>query len=410
MHPLHRKISDFYREAILSGKFGKAQRLPSEAQLVKQFSTSRPTVARAMRDLQAEGLIERRAGSGSYVRSESAPLRSKQLGLLVPGLGTTEIFGVICGEIASLARAHGYTVIWGGSSHPHGDGDLSRDLAEDLCEQFIQRQVEGVVFASFELSADNETVNERIATRLRDAGIQVVLLDRDLRAFPSRSDFDLVGVDNLAGGYLLAEHLVRLGCRRIAFVARPHSASSVDIRIAGVREALLRHKIELRPDWVSWGDPADLKFVRKLTAGGLFDAFICANDHTAAVLMRTLEQLKLGVPGQVRVAGFDDTRFSRLLVVPLTTIHQPCREIGAMAFHTLMQRIAQPEWPPRAVLLNPTSGGKGKLRDLPGKQERFRSCERIVSHNNWPNPTHTMTTAAQEKKILTTTHICTNFT
>jgi len=349
--PLHRVISDHFREAILSGKCGKAQRLPSEAQLVERFGTSRPTVARAMRDLQAEGLIERRAGSGSYVRSESPAPASKQLGLLVPGLDTTEIFGVICGEIASLARAHGYSVIWGGSSH--GDGDLSRDHAEELCEQLIQRQVQGVVFAPFELSADNETVNERIATRLRDAGIQVVLLDRDLRAFPSRSDFDLVGVDNLAGAYLLAEHLVRLGCRRISFVARPHSASSVDIRIAGVREALLRHQIELRPDWVSWGDPADLKFVRKLTAGSIFDAFICANDHTAAVLMRTLEQLQLSVPGQVRVAGFDDVRFSTLFVVPLTTIHQPCREIGVTAFHTLMQRIAQPEWPPRTVLLTP---------------------------------------------------------
>ncbi|TSA37031.1 MAG: GntR family transcriptional regulator [Verrucomicrobiaceae bacterium] len=356
-HPLHRRISDQIREGILSGKFGKAQRLPSEAQLVEEFGTSRPTVARAMRDLQAEGLIERRAGSGSYVREVTASVPTKQLGLLVPGLGTTEIFGVICGEIASLARVNGYSVIWGGSALSHSD--LSRDHAEQLCEQFIQRQVEGVFFAPFELSSDNETVNERIATRLRDAGIHVVLLDRDLRAFPSRSDFDLVGVDNLAGGYLLAEHLVRLGCRRIAFVARPHSASSVDIRIAGVREALLRHKIELRPDWVSWGDPADLKFVRKLTAGRLFDAFICANDHTAAVLMRTLEQLKLSVPGQVRVAGFDDVRYATLLVVPLTTIHQPCREIGVTAFHTLMQRIAQPEWPPRAVMLTPHLAVRG---------------------------------------------------
>lgn len=377
--PLHRMISEHFREAILSGKFGKGQRLPSEAQLVEQFGTSRPTVARAMRDLQADGLIERRAGSGSYVRSGLVAPASKQIGLLVPGLGTTEIFGVICGEIASLARAHGYTVIWGGSSLPHSDSDLSCDHVEELCEQFIQRQVEGVVFAPFELSADNERVNERIATRLRDAGIQVVLLDRDLRPFPSRSDFDLVGVDNLAGGYLLAEHLVRLGCRRISFVARPHSASSVDIRIAGVREALLRHKIELRPDWVSWGDPAELKFVRKMTAGRLFDAFICANDYTAAVLMRTLEKLKLSVPGQVRVAGFDDVRFATLLVVPLTTIHQPCREIGVTAFHTLMQRIAQPEWPPRAALLTPHLAVRGSCGAYQASRNAIRSRERIVS-------------------------------
>ena len=73
---------------------------------------------------------------------------------------------------------------------------------------------------------------------------------------------------------MLAEHLIKLGCRHIGFIARPHSAPSVDIRIAGVREALLRHKIEMRPDWVAWGDPSDSKFVRKLTAAKLFDAFI----------------------------------------------------------------------------------------------------------------------------------------
>lgn len=352
-HPIHRTISDHIRDSILSRKYREGQRLPSDAQLVAQFGTSRPTVARAMRDLQAEGLIERRAGSGSYVCGTSNRPTTKQLGLLIPGLGSTEIFELICGEIASLARVHDYSVLWGASTtRPHKD-DMSRDYAEELCEQFIRRRVSGVFFAPFELSAENEKANERVATRLRDNGIPVVLLDRDLCAFPRRSDFDLVGVDNLAGGYLLAEHLVKLGCRHIAFIARPLSAPSVDIRIAGVREALLRRKIELRPDWVALGDPADAKFVIKLTAGRTFDAFICANDYTAAVLLRTLEQLQVRVPGQVRVVGFDDVRYATLLGVPLTTIHQPCREIAITAFHTMLQRIAQPEWPPRNVLLTP---------------------------------------------------------
>ncbi len=351
--PLHRTIFHYIRESILSGRYLSAQRLPSDAQLVAQFGTSRPTVARAMRDLQAEGLIERRAGSGSYVCGASNCPATKRFGLLIPGLGTTEIFELICGEIVSLARVHDYSVLWGGSVRPRHDDEMSREHAEELCEQFIQQKVNGVFFAPFELSAEKDKVNEGIATRLRDEGIAVVLLDRDLRAFPNRSDFDLVGIDNFRGGYLLAEHLVKLGCRRIGFIARPRSAPSVDIRIAGVREALLRHKIEMRPDWVAWGDPSDLKFVRKLTAAKLFDAFICANDYTAAVLLRTLEQLKLRVPGHVRVAGFDDVRYATLLGVPLTTIHQPCREIAITAFHTMLQRIAQPEWPPRSVLITP---------------------------------------------------------
>src|SRR2546430_15207010 len=107
MESKHREVSRQLLSEIAAGKYGPSGRLPSEAQLVKRFQVSRPTVGRALRDLQAEGLIERRAGSGTYVRRQtpSAP-NTRQLGLLIPGLRTTEIFGIICGELASLARAH----------------------------------------------------------------------------------------------------------------------------------------------------------------------------------------------------------------------------------------------------------------------------------------------------------------
>jgi DNA-binding GntR family transcriptional regulator len=63
--PKHRDISRQLLAEIATGKHDPAGRLPSEAQLVKRFGVSRPTVARALRDLQSEGLIERRAGSGT---------------------------------------------------------------------------------------------------------------------------------------------------------------------------------------------------------------------------------------------------------------------------------------------------------------------------------------------------------
>ena len=116
----HLEISRQLRAAIAVGRYGAKGRLPGEPQLVKQFGVSRPTIARAMLDLQAEGLIERRAGSGTYVRSSAAgrPAAARVLGLLVPGLGTTEIFEVICGELAGLAHVHDYSLLRGGSTRP----------------------------------------------------------------------------------------------------------------------------------------------------------------------------------------------------------------------------------------------------------------------------------------------------
>lgn len=352
----HRVLSHRLRADIVSGAYDPGARLPSEPQLVKQFGVSRPTVARALLDLQHEGLIERRAGSGTYVRAGgpvTTSVSTRQLGLLIPGLGNTEIFELICGELASLVRVQDYTLLWGGSTHPRHDTDASLEHAEELCRHFMERRVSGVFFAPYELVPERESANRRIAETLRQAGIPVVLLDRDLQSFPNRSDFDLVGIDNIAGGYLLAEHLIKLGCRHICFVARPHSAPTVDARIAGVREALVRHRLETDPRWLRVGDPGEAKFVRSLSAGNQADAFICANDNTAALLLRSLEAAGVKVPRDVRVVGFDDAKYATLVSPPLTTIHQPCRDIAAVALRLMLERIAQPTLPARCVSLTP---------------------------------------------------------
>ncbi|MCW5555661.1 MAG: substrate-binding domain-containing protein [Verrucomicrobiae bacterium] len=158
-----------------------------------------------------------------------------------------EIFQSICGEIASLARVRDYGILWGGSTHPHEDTDASFEHAEELCRQFIVRKVSGVFFAPVELTTGQGEANRKLAELLRDAGIPVILLDRDLQPCSGRSDFDLVGIDNMAGGYPLAEHLIKRGCKRITFVARSLPAPTVDARIAGVRESFARHGIEPDP-------------------------------------------------------------------------------------------------------------------------------------------------------------------
>jgi DNA-binding LacI/PurR family transcriptional regulator len=363
--PKHHEISNHLQTEIAAGRYGEGARLPSENQLVDQFKVSRPTVARALRDLEAQGLIERRAGSGTYVRRNlQRNTTSRILGLLVPGLASTEIFQIICGEIASLARVNEYGLLWGGSTNPRVDTDASLKHAEEVCKQFIEREISGVFFAPAELQPGQEQANSKLAESLREAGIPVVLIDRDLLDFPRRSDFDLVGIDNVTGGFMVAEHLIKLGCRKIQFVVRPLSAATVDARIAGIREALVRHRIEPDPDWIRTGDPADLKFVRSLVAGRQADAFICANDDTAAVLLRAMESQGVRAPRDVRVVGFDDVKYATLVSVPLTTIHQPCREIAAIAFRTMMERLAEPNLTVRSITLTPTFGGSRILRCL----------------------------------------------
>lgn len=347
------EIARQLRDEVLASRYGSAGRLPSETQLVRRFGVSRPTVARALKVLVDEGLLERRAGSGTFVcNGVKTKTSNKLLALLIPGLGNTEIFQLICGEIASLARMNDYGLVWGGSDQPRLDPELSLQQTRQLCLQFIDRGVAGVFFAPHEFVKEKEFSRE-MAEMLRDAGIPVVLLDRDLTSFPNRSDFDLIAIDNFAGGYLLAEHLLKLGCKRIHFVAKPLSASTVEARIAGVREAFARRNLNPGPNWIHFGDPEDKKFVRNLAGPTRPDAFICANDHTAALLLRELHQCRVSVPGDVRVVGFDDVKFATLVSPPLTTMQQPCREIAHTAFRIMMERLSDASCPPCLSVLTP---------------------------------------------------------
>src|SRR3954452_15143930 len=171
--PRYREILDAMVDSIVSGKYSPGQKLPSEAMLVKRFATSRITVGRAMRELQQRGLIDRVAGSGSFVRLGTTG--ALVFGLLIPDLGGTEIFEPICQGIANSPEANGHALLWG-----HADSE-SRDKGQQalqLCEQYITQKVAGVFFAPLEFEADATAVNRTILRRLADAKIPVVLLDR----------------------------------------------------------------------------------------------------------------------------------------------------------------------------------------------------------------------------------------
>lgn len=351
----HRRIANALREAIEDGRHPVGSRLPSESRLVALHGVSRPTVIRALDELASAGLIERRVGSGSYVlRTTAKSSPERRFGLLLPGFRRTEILGRIRGELAAAARSHGAALAWGGPDPSAEGADLDLPAAREACSAFVSDRVDGVFFAPFELIPDREEANGRIAGELRAAGIPVVLLDRDLGPFPKRSDFDLVGIDNMAAGYRLAEHVLKLGCERVAFVARPHSAPTVDARIHGVRAALANHRVEADPRWVHLGDPNDVRFVRRLMAGRRWDVLLCANDHTAFELMGTLAREGFRVPKDVRMAGFDDVHFATRGPTPLTTIHQPCRDIALVALRAMLDRMADPSLPARCQLLAPT--------------------------------------------------------
>ncbi len=347
--PKYRTLFESLKSDIASGRYKPGQKLPSEAALVNKSGASRITVSRAVRELQNANLVDRIAGSGTYVRDLDRAGRAHLFGLLIPDLGETEIFEPICQGIANAPEAAGHALLWG-----HADRHASKaEQAWRLCRQYISRKVSGVFFAPLEFESDAEKVNRRILTALKQSEIAVVLLDRRNSKSPERNRPDLVGINNHRAGYIATEHLIKMGCGKIGFLGYHGAASTIADRIAGYSEAILEHG--LRPITestnVDQGKEPASSWTHKPKLKSL-DAFVCVNDRIAGQLMHVFLARNVRVPEDIRLVGIDDVSYASLLPVPLTTVRQPTREIGEAALRTMLDRIRTPRAPARDILLD----------------------------------------------------------
>ena len=344
----HREVFSVLQREIQAGTWKSGARLPSEAELVSRFAVSRITVSRAVRDLQQAGLVDRRAGSGTYIKGRGPSADALTFGLLIPDFGETEIFEPICHGMMASPRARDHALIWGSAS---GAGVSKEEAAWQLCRQYIDRRVAGVFFAPLEQTSDADEWNQRIGRALDEARIPLVLLDRPLRPYPDPGRHDVVGIDNRRAGFVITDHMIKLGCRRIAFVGVLHAAATVNAREAGYREALFDANVPFDAGLVHRLNVDDADEVAAMIAPGRPEALVCANDRTAARVMTTLQRLGRRIPQDVRLVGIDDVDYARLLPVPLTTLRQPTHQIGDTALSIMLERVARRDLVPRHVCL-----------------------------------------------------------
>ncbi|ARN56624.1 substrate-binding domain-containing protein [Sedimentisphaera salicampi] len=338
------------KEKIENNSFGKTNKLPTEVELAEIYDVSRPTVAKALDLLRSSGYIERVSGTGTFVRY-NAKKDTKNFALLIPGLGETEIFESICGHMSHLAEVENFNLIWTGSMQE--DARMRREHIKSLAQRYItQQHIDGVFFCPLELISEKDLVNQEIADLFENANIPIVLMDRDISAFPERSSYDLVSVDNFRLAFVLAKHMLNQGCRTLRFLARPYSAPSVKMRIYGFRQALLEEGISAGDENIIIENISSEGFAERLLGGTEKPGILCANDTTASELMHVLERGGWKIPQDVKVAGVDDVRYAKFLRVPLTTYRQPVKEIAKEAVELMLSRVQKPNQSARKVVLS----------------------------------------------------------
>lgn len=332
------EIAKALRDEIRSGVYSDNEPFPSLTQIMRRFGVSRPNAVRGVAELKRLGLVKTRRGSGTY-----ASYKKLKIGLVIPGTADSEFFSAVMDELVALCASKNVDLV-AGNVFPR-EHERRALQSEELARRLVAMRVSGVIMQPAEFTKSSERINRSVLDIFEKARIPVVLIDYDIVPPPERSNYDLVSINNFEAGRRLAAHLREVGVRKVVFQHYPLCSSCVHMRLAGVRSVFPKaHALVASPS-DDKSVSAELKKFRP-------DAFVCGNDMAAAEIRKTLARLKVKVPGNVLLAGFDDVRCARETKPPLTTVHQPCSQLAEVAFTTLLERIKKPSLPACEMLLS----------------------------------------------------------
>ncbi|TPX00565.1 LacI family transcriptional regulator, partial [Schumannella luteola] len=192
--------------------------------------------------------------------------------------------------------------------------------------------------------------------QLRERQVPVVLVDR----MSVEGRFSAVATDSVSGGRMAAEHLLEQGRRRLAFVGGPLDMRQVRDRIDGARWAVEASDAEASLEIIA---TSALSVEEGVAAGRRImerhpaqrpDAVFAGNDLVALGLLQSLAAGgSLLVPDQIALIGFDDISFASAAAVPISSMRQPARAIGATALRILLEEAADPTLIPRQTVFRP---------------------------------------------------------
>lgn len=372
--PLYLQIHHQLQQRILGGEWSYGAMLPSENDLCAEYAIARGTIRQVLAELEKESLIRRERGRGTFIahlpRAKTIPgLDGRMISFIVPYVRDSFVPTILLG-VESAARASGYGVLFN-----HVENNPEKQ--EDALRLALQQGVAGII-----LYPVNSTDIGPVLRELVQRQVPLVLVDRYLRGLPT----SYVTSDNFGGGLRATQHLLSLGHRRIAFLSWFDSAITMEHRREGCHRALVEAGIEADPalEWTVEGYPdiditalaAYLQITPRPTA------IFAANDQLALAAQRVARSLKISIPENLALVGFDDLEISAQLDIPLTTIAQPAFEMGRAAGEMVICKIKDQSHLIEQHIL-PT---KLILRQSCGGQKECRAEEvSLFNTNHWSN-------------------------
>lgn len=332
MTPKYVQLADTLRTLIRDGAFREKRQLPTELQLSEQYQVSRQTVRQALSLLVAEGLIEKRQGSGSHITQAglNSTRNSYKIAIITTYI-SDYIFPSILRSIQDVLSQHNCTMQLLATQNKI---TLERQILEGLLVQ----DIDGIIVEGTKTALPNPNLD--LYRQLHSKGIPVIFINGSYAALP-----DCISVldDNFGGGYQLVEYLIGQGHSRIAGIFKSDDIQGIE-RYSGYVHALRDHgKLGYNTIPAAWfttenrARVMDRQLVEDIRS---CTATVCYNDEVAYILISLLEESGVRVPQDMAVVSFDNSYFSELGSIKITSLSHEDLNTGALAATKLLKKIA----------------------------------------------------------------------
>ena len=275
---------------------------------------------------------------------------SKVIGLVIPSIinavFTDPYYPKLTQGIAQACNELGYTLTLMLFHSPEEERQNARRIIN-------MSLLDGIIITA-------DILYDPIVPELLENGVSFVQVGRPQE--PEKVNY--VDTENVYGGELATEHLIKVGYRRIAQIATAKNTAGID-RDTGYRKALDKHGIDYDSNLTTYGDFSRESGYKAMTELLVHqpEAVFVHSDTMALGAIQAIREAGLSVPDDIAIIGFDDLPPALLAEPPLTTIRQPIHQTGMMAVELLIDIIKDNTQPPKSRILPLELVIRGSCRD-----------------------------------------------
>ncbi len=335
MAPKYQSIADALRQEIESGLYHEKGLLPTEQALCRHFNISRQTVRRALCVLEEEGLITRRQGSGSHLRTQAGGERARNYSIAVLTTYISDyIFPRILRGVESVLAANGSAPLLYATQN---QVSIERKVLQSL---LTVKSLDGILVEGSKTALPNPNLD--LYQKLIHRGVHLVFING---TYPELAHIPSVLADNRGGGRMLVEHLHRKGHRNIAGIFKSDDMQGHQ-RYLGYIEALRDLGLPVEDRHIFWYNTENRGvLLRETYLDQILDsakgcsAIVCYNDEVAIQVVTQLKKRGARIPEDMAVVSFDNSHYSELAPVRLTSLSHGNQNLGVLAAELMLRLL-----------------------------------------------------------------------